>query len=311
MRDLGAGRHADRAGHPAAGRQRVGRSSGGWPRSSRRPPASAPRRPARPAPAARATAPSCTSGRTAACRAAPPASALSRIIWCSVGPADSQVAPCSRACGQNRCGVNRRGAMTASARAQRRERGRDQAVHVEQRHHAERHVVRAEPVVRGDRPGGGHEVALPQRDLLRAAGRAAGVQDDGDVVRRCRARTRAAAAGRLRRRRSSSGGPPRAGRDADHRGPGGGRRGRRRPRRRWPASAAAGGRCPPGRTSYSVSVYAGFSGAAAAPSSGDGEQQLDERPGRWAARGRPGHRAGRPAAASRRASVSTRSATCA
>ena len=36
----------------------------------------------------------------------------SAIIWCSVGPADSQVAPCSLACRQNLWGVNRRGTIT-------------------------------------------------------------------------------------------------------------------------------------------------------------------------------------------------------
>ena len=42
----------------------------------------------------------------------PSPSARSRIIWCSVGPADSQVAPCSRAWVQNPRGVNRRGTIT-------------------------------------------------------------------------------------------------------------------------------------------------------------------------------------------------------
>src|SRR2546429_258197 len=52
-------------------------------------------------------------GTTRSVRGGPPSPTRSRIIWCRVGPADSQVAPCSRAWGQNRCGVNRRGAMTA------------------------------------------------------------------------------------------------------------------------------------------------------------------------------------------------------
>ena len=73
-----------------------------------------------------------------------------------------------------------------AALAQRRERGRHQAVNVEQRHHAERHIRLAEPVMRGDRPGRGHEVALTQRDLLGPARRSARMQHEGDIVRAAR-----------------------------------------------------------------------------------------------------------------------------
>ena len=141
------------------------RPSGGSPRSCRTPPASAPGRRAQPAQqrgrqrrAARADEPQRVGRR-------PRSSAWSRIIWCSVGPADSQVAPCSRACGQNRCGVKRRGTTTAPAGCERREGRRHQAVDVEQRHHAERDVglARAGSARRscGPRPSGCAGAAAP------------------------------------------------------------------------------------------------------------------------------------------------------
>ncbi len=66
--------------------------------------------------------------------------------------------------------------------SQRGERRRDQAVDMEQRHHAERDVRRREPVVRGDGSGRCHQVALAQRHLLRPGCRSARVQDDSHVV---------------------------------------------------------------------------------------------------------------------------------
>ena len=71
----------------------------------------------------------------------------------------------------------------AAAGEQRGERGRHQAVDVEQRHGRERPVVGTEPVVRRDRLRRGHQVAVQERDLLGAAGGAARVQEQGDVVR--------------------------------------------------------------------------------------------------------------------------------
>ena len=60
----------------------------------------------------------------------------------------------------------------------------DQAVDVEQRHRAERHVVAGEPVVGRDRPRLRGQVALQQRHLLGAGGGAAGVQQQRDLLGR-------------------------------------------------------------------------------------------------------------------------------
>src|SRR5207248_3616999 len=57
----------------------------------------------------------------------------------------------------------------------------DQAVDVEERHRAVRHVIGAERVVGGDRAGLGRQVALEERHLLRPRGRPACVQQQGDV----------------------------------------------------------------------------------------------------------------------------------
>ena len=102
------------------------------------------------------------------------------------------------------------------------------------------------------RSGGGHQVALQQRHLLRPARGAAGVQDDRDVVRRAAleagpAGHRLPVAQQVRRAAGDVG-------DAQHRGAGGGRGGRRGRGACRPASAAAEGRRPPGRTCISGSV---------------------------------------------------------
>ena len=115
-----------------------------------------------------------------------------------------------------------------AAGTQCREGGGDQAVDVEQRHDGERDVRGAEPVMRGDRAGRGHQVPLAQRNLLRAAGRPAGVQDDGHVIRPApleRHRGPHGLPGHQQVRRPVPVGP-----DGEHRGAGGrrgaGRRGR-------------------------------------------------------------------------------------
>ena len=54
---------------------------------------------------------------------------------------------------------------------------------VEQRHHAERDVRRRQPVGRGDVQGREVEIAVAKGHLLWPAGRAAGVQHQGDVLR--------------------------------------------------------------------------------------------------------------------------------
>ena len=69
------------------------------------------------------------------------------------------------------------------ARGERGQGGRDQAVDVEQRHDAERHVVRVELVRPDDVADRGGQVAVSQRHALRAAGRAAGVEDQRRRVR--------------------------------------------------------------------------------------------------------------------------------
>ena len=69
-----------------------------------------------------------------------------------------------------------------AARVQLRQRRCDQPVHVEERHHAVRHVVRAEVVRGGHRGCGGGEVSLPDRHALGPRGGAAGVQHQRDGI---------------------------------------------------------------------------------------------------------------------------------
>ena len=70
-----------------------------------------------------------------------------------------------------------------AAAEQRGKHGRHETMHVEQRHRHERPVLGAEAVVPCNRPRGGHQVAVRERDLLGAAGGAARVEQEGDVVR--------------------------------------------------------------------------------------------------------------------------------
>ncbi len=62
------------------------------------------------------------------------------------------------------------------------ERAADQAVDVEEGHHAERGVERREPVGRDDVAGRADQVAVPERGALRPAGRPAAVQHERHVV---------------------------------------------------------------------------------------------------------------------------------
>ena len=59
-------------------------------------------------------------------------------------------------------------------------------MHVEERHHAERHVGVAEGVRPGDGAGGGGQVPVPERDALGAPRAAARVEHQRHVVRRGR-----------------------------------------------------------------------------------------------------------------------------
>ena len=70
-----------------------------------------------------------------------------------------------------------------SARRQGRERGRDEAVHVKERHDAQRHVARGQVVRAGHVTRRNRQVRVRQRHALRASGAAARMQDQGDVVR--------------------------------------------------------------------------------------------------------------------------------
>jgi hypothetical protein len=78
--------------------------------------------------------------------------------------------------------VERRGHHHGAAGGQRRQRRRQQPVHVEQRHRAQRDVLRAELVGRRDVGDRGHQVAVAQRHPLGPPGGAAGVQHERDVA---------------------------------------------------------------------------------------------------------------------------------
>ena len=75
-----------------------------------------------------------------------------------------------------------RGDDDGAAGRERRERRRDQPVHVKQRHHAQRHVVRRELVVPCDVAGGNRQVRVRERHALRTSGAAARVQHERDIV---------------------------------------------------------------------------------------------------------------------------------
>ena len=123
-----------------------------------------------------------------------------------------------------------------AAGRQRGKHGGDQAVDVEERHDARRHVVAGQRVSARDRGGRRDQVALPDRHGLRLAGRAAGVQQAGPARPGCRPppppgrpRRRCAAAlppCRTRWQEPPTGPPPR----------------RHRPRRRAAAATRAGPR---------------------------------------------------------------------
>ena len=173
-------------------------------------------------------------------------------------------------------------------------------MHVEERHRAVRDVVGAEPVEGGDRPRGGRQVALEQRHLLRAARRAARVQQQRDVVRLGRLERRARPRS-LPRRRDSPIAPSVA------------RRRRRRGRSSPTASRAAGSspagseqqlglRGRRGRTRTRRACRRG----SAAPRS---RRAARPRAGAAGTRARPGGRARRGCPARRRASPAGRRAT--
>ncbi len=69
-----------------------------------------------------------------------------------------------------------------AASRQRRQRGRNEAMHVKQRHHAERHVVAGQRIAARDVLRRDREVRVRQRHALRPAGAAARVQDEGNII---------------------------------------------------------------------------------------------------------------------------------
>ena len=73
-----------------------------------------------------------------------------------------------------------------AARRQGGQRRGDQAVHVKQRHHAQRDVARAESVAARDVAGRDRQVGVRQRHALGPAGAAARMQNQRDIVDRCR-----------------------------------------------------------------------------------------------------------------------------
>ena len=134
----------------------------------------------------RARARSCRSARSAAARRRRPAALdpLEQHLVERRAGGEPGDAGARRAAARTRCGAKRarhdHACRPPTSGAKRRG---DEAVHVEERHRAVRHVVGAEAVVRGDRPRGGHQVAVEQRHLLGPAGGAARVQEQRDVVR--------------------------------------------------------------------------------------------------------------------------------
>ena len=69
---------------------------------------------------------------------------------------------------------------------ERGERRRDEAMHVKERHHAERHVVLRQRVAAGDIARRDREVPVAERHALRPPGAAAGVKDQCHVIDRRR-----------------------------------------------------------------------------------------------------------------------------
>ena len=69
-----------------------------------------------------------------------------------------------------------------AAGRQRRQRRRHEAVHVKQRHHAQRHIVRRQRVAACDVARRDGEVGVLERHALGPAGAAARVQDERDVI---------------------------------------------------------------------------------------------------------------------------------
>ena len=66
--------------------------------------------------------------------------------------------------------------------SERREQARDEPVHVKQRHHREAHVFVGEPQPRRDVGGGGENLTMGERNLLRESRGARGGKDEADVV---------------------------------------------------------------------------------------------------------------------------------